>query len=130
MIDTTATPEWQEEVLRLTGGNGVDQVVDVLGGNSLRRSTEATAWGGQVAVIGFMDQPTSTISVSTVLGRGIRIQGIGVGSRKDTLDLLAFLETHRLHPVIESTYPFAEVPAAFEHLDRGPFGKVVIAVEG
>ncbi|MFC6645579.1 NAD(P)-dependent alcohol dehydrogenase [Granulicella cerasi] len=129
VIDTTATPDWQQEVLRLTGGNGVDQVVDVLGGDSLRRSTEATAWGGQVSVIGFMDQPTATISVGTVLGRGIRIQGIGVGSRRDTQDLLTFLESHRLRPVIESTYPFAEAPAAFEHLDRGPFGKVVILVE-
>ena len=126
VIDTTKTPNWEQEVRRLTGGNGVDHVVEVLGGDQLQRSIAASAWGGHIAVIGFMDQQTSTISIPALLGAAIRIQGIGVGSQKDTRDLLAFLERHQIQPAIDSVYDFADAPSAFDHLERGPFGKVVI----
>jgi D-arabinose 1-dehydrogenase-like Zn-dependent alcohol dehydrogenase len=64
--------------------------------------------------------------VPSLLGSAVRIQGIGVGSRKDTEDVLAFLEKYRIEPVIDSVYGFADASRAFDHLDRGPFGKVVI----
>ena len=126
VIDTTRKPDWEQEVRRLTGGIGVDHVVEVLGGDQLQRSIAASAWGGHIAVIGFMDQQKATISVPSVLGAAIRIQGIGVGSQKDMRDLLAFMETHHIRTVIDTTYDFADAPSAFDHLDRGPFGKVVI----
>jgi NADPH:quinone reductase-like Zn-dependent oxidoreductase len=51
-----------------------------------------------------------------------------VGSRRHFEDLLRALDVLRLHPVIDAVYRFSEVPAAFEHLTRGPFGKVVVDV--
>ncbi len=128
VIDTKKTPDWEQEVRRLTGGAGVDHVVEVLGGDQLQRSIAASAWGGRIAVIGFMDQQKASISVPAVLGAAVRIQGVGVGSQKDTRDLLAFLERHQIRPVIDSAYDFAETPAALDHLERGPFGKVVIEI--
>jgi NADPH:quinone reductase-like Zn-dependent oxidoreductase len=128
VINTAQTPAWDQEIRKLTGGRGVDQVVDVLGGESLQRSIAASALGGHVAVIGFMDQQAATIQVPSLIGTAVTVQGVGVGSQKDTRDLLGFLEKHRIQPVIDAEYDFAAAPEAFAHLDRGPFGKVVINV--
>lgn len=126
VINTTKTPDWEHEVRRLTGGIGVDHVVEVLGGDQLRRSVTASAWGGHISVIGFMNQQEASISIPAILSSALRIQGIGVGSQKDARDLLAFLETNHIQPVIDTVYDFEDAPSAFDHLDRGPFGKVVI----
>ncbi len=40
----------------------------------------------------------------------------------------AFLDTHHIRPVIDHVYPFEQAREAYEHLARGPFGKVVIKV--
>jgi NADPH:quinone reductase-like Zn-dependent oxidoreductase len=128
VINTTQTPAWDQEIRKLTGGRGVDQVIDVLGGESLQRSITASAWGGHIAVIGFMDQQAATVQVPSLIGTAAIVQGVGVGSQKDTRDLLDFFGKHRIHPVIDAEYDFAVAPKAFAHLDRGPFGKVVINI--
>ncbi|MBO0799838.1 MAG: zinc-binding dehydrogenase, partial [Blastocatellia bacterium] len=53
-----------------------------------------------------------------------------VGSRRSFERLNYGLETTRIRPVIDKVYPFSEAKAAFEHLSRGAFGKVVIDVRG
>lgn len=127
-INTTKTPSWEQEVRNLTGGKGVDYLIEVLGGKSVQRSISASAWGGHITAIGFMDQQAATISVPWMIGTAVRLQGVGVGSQKDTKDLLGFLEQHRIDPIIDATYDFGVAPDAFDHLDRGPFGKIVIEV--
>jgi NADPH:quinone reductase-like Zn-dependent oxidoreductase len=128
VVNSQKTPAWDQEILKLTGGKGADQVIDVLGGESLQRSVAASALGGHIAVIGFMDQQAATILVPSLIGRATVVQGVGVGSQKDTRDVLGFLEKHRIQPVIDAEYDFAAAREAFAHLDRGPFGKVVVNV--
>jgi NADPH:quinone reductase-like Zn-dependent oxidoreductase len=60
-------------------------------------------------------------------GRGITLGSISVGSRADFEAMNRALAMHRLHPVIDRTFPFAESKKAYRHLQRrGHFGKVVI----
>lgn len=127
-INSIKTPAWEQEIRKLTGGKGVDHVIEVLGGESVQRSITASAWGGHIAVIGFLDQPEATISLPSMFSTAVRLQGVGVGSQKDARDLLGFLDHHRIEPVIDATYDFGAAPEAFDHLDRGPFGKIVIVV--
>ena len=127
-INSAKVPAWEQEVRNLTGGKGVDHVMEVLGGASLQRSISASAWGGHIAVIGFLDQPEAKISLPSMFDTAVRLQGVGVGSQKDAKDLLGFLEQHRIQPVIDATYDFVVALDAFDHLDRGPFGKVVVEV--
>jgi NADPH:quinone reductase-like Zn-dependent oxidoreductase len=128
VIDTSKHPQWDKEVLRLTGGKGVDHVLEVVGGEAVPRSIEASAWGGHIAVIGYMDTETTTISIPPILGKALRLQGVTVGSRRDMEDLLTFLTEHPIEPVIDAAYPFDALPDALDHLDRGPFGKVIVEV--
>jgi NADPH:quinone reductase-like Zn-dependent oxidoreductase len=128
VIDTAKDPAWDEEARALTQGKGVNHVLEVVGGEYVQRSIAASALGGHVAVIGFMESITATISLGSLMSSNVTLQGVGVGSRKHMTDLLNFLEQHRIEPVIDAIYDFSDLPDALDHLDRGPFGKVVVKI--
>ncbi|HMH13907.1 MAG TPA: NAD(P)-dependent alcohol dehydrogenase [Edaphobacter sp.] len=127
-IDTSANAAWDEVVLELTHGRGVDHVLDVIGGDAVPMSIQAAAWGGHIALIGIMDRPTTTFSILAAMAKTVRLQGVSVGSRDDMEDLLAFVEKHQLSPIIDARYNFNALPDAVDHLDRGPFGKLVVEI--
>jgi NADPH:quinone reductase-like Zn-dependent oxidoreductase len=128
VIDTSAHAAWAEVILRLTDGQGADHILDVLGGDAVPMSIQAAAWGGHIALIGIMDRPTTTISIPTMMGKTLRLHGVSVGSRRDMEQLLAFVENHRISPIIDAKYSFDALPDALDHLDRGPFGKIVVEI--
>jgi NADPH:quinone reductase-like Zn-dependent oxidoreductase len=121
--------DWEREVRKLSGGRGVDHVLEVGGKDTLPRALRALALGGQVALIGGLtgfDGQVSTGSISGVQGT---VRGIYVGSRADFIAMNAFIAKHKLKPVVDKTFAFGEAPAAFEYLESGShFGKVVIAL--
>ena len=126
-INYETHPDWEQEVLRLTGGLGVNHIIEVTGGRNLKRSIAATATGARIAVVGFLDGADSSLNVIAILQKRLRIHGISVGHRTAFEAMLSTFERNRIHPVIDNVYQFSSVPAAFEHLDRGAFGKIVIA---
>ena len=63
-----------------------------------------------------------------MLKRGI-IQGISVGHGRAFEDMNRAFDEHGIKPVIEKVYAFGDVRAAFDHLERGPFGKVVVRLK-
>jgi NADPH:quinone reductase-like Zn-dependent oxidoreductase len=128
VIDTSANAAWDKVALRLTDGRGADHILEVIGGDAVPLSIQAAAWGGHIALIGIMDRPTATISIPTAMVKTLRLQGVSVGSRGDMEELLAFVENHRLSPIIDARYGFDALPDALHHLDRGPFGKVVVEI--
>jgi NADPH:quinone reductase-like Zn-dependent oxidoreductase len=130
-VNYRTTPEWGKEVWRLTAKRGVDHVVEVGGPGTLGQSLSTVAPGGQVALIGVLtgfDPPDA--SLFPLVARNARLDGIYVGSREDFEALNAFLTEHRIKPVIDRVFEFAEAPAAFDHLRSGAhFGKVVVRVD-
>ena len=129
VIDTSANAAWDEVVLELTHGHGADHVLDVIGGDAVPMSIQAAAWGGHIALIGIMDRPTATLPILAAMAKNLRIQGVSVGSRDDMEELLAFIENHRISPIIDARYSFNALPDAVDHLDRGPFGKLVVEIK-
>ena len=130
LINYVKTPDWQKTARELTDDRGVDHVLEVVGGDSINRSIEAARVGGHVAVIGFLSGRNAEVDLFPLLFRQTRIQGLGVGHRKAFEEMNRFIEGHAIKPVIDSTYPFEDAIKAFEHLDRGAFGKIVIDVAG
>ena len=130
LINYKTTPAWDQMARDLTGGIGVDHVIDVVGGDNFNQAIEAARVGGHVASIGYLGgQMICKISLESLLFRRTRISGIAVGHRAAFEKLNRFVEDHGIKPVIDSTYPFAEAHAAFGHLRRGAFGKVVIDID-
>ena len=129
VIDTHANPDWSVSALELTNGHGVDHVLELIGGDNISQSAAALASGGRIAQIGFMKGSEIVLSaVPLMLNRAI-IQGISVGHRRAFEDMNSAIDKHGIKPMIDRTYAFEDVLAAFDHLDRGPFGKVVIGLK-
>jgi NADPH:quinone reductase-like Zn-dependent oxidoreductase len=126
-VNYRTTPEWQNEVRALTGGAGVDQVLEVGGQDTLPRALQALAFGGHVAIIGGLSGFASDVPVGTLMGLNATASGIYVGSRADFEALNAFLTEHEIKPIVDKVFDLTDAPAAFAAMDSGDFfGKVVI----
>jgi NADPH:quinone reductase-like Zn-dependent oxidoreductase len=126
-VNYRKNPEWQREVLALTGGAGVDHVLEVGGQDTLPRALEILGQGAHVALIGGLSGFASAVPAGALMGRNATASGIYVGSRADFEALNAFLIEHRIEPVVDKVFELADAPAAFEAMDTGDFfGKVVI----
>ncbi|MFN4120865.1 zinc-dependent alcohol dehydrogenase family protein [Acidovorax sp.] len=118
--------DWPAEVRALTGGQGADQMLETVGGANLGRSLQALRAGGRVAVIGTLAGDTVSASVYDFLMGRATVQGISVGHRRALEELVRAVDANGLQPVIAGEYAAGDVPAAFAHLERGAFGKVVV----
>jgi NADPH:quinone reductase-like Zn-dependent oxidoreductase len=126
-INYRTHPEWDREVLKLTEGRGVDQVLDVGGSGTLTRSIGSVAPGGRVAMIGVITGIGASGSPYGLLGKQASLQGFYVGSRGHFERMNAAIGAHRLGPVIDREFAFDDALAAYRHLESGiHFGKVVI----
>ncbi|RBQ07846.1 zinc-dependent alcohol dehydrogenase family protein [Pedobacter miscanthi] len=128
VINYNLNPEWQNKILELTDGIGADNVIDIVGGESISRSVQAVANGGQVSIIGFLGGTTASIDLLPVIFKAVQIRGILVGGLDAFEKMVDFIETHNIKPIIEKVYPFDETLEAFAHVDRGPVGKLVIEI--
>lgn len=129
-INYRATPEWQDEVFRLTAGQGVDLVLEVGGLGTLSRSiASARMGGGKVAIIGGVSGIGGEFNPLALIGGVKRLSGIFVGSRDMLEDLVRFMTTTAMHPVVDRVFPFLQARDAYTYLEKAEhFGKVVIQV--
>jgi NADPH:quinone reductase-like Zn-dependent oxidoreductase len=126
-IDRTAQ-DWTEAVLRITHDHGADHVLELVGGPHLGRAVQAAAIDGRVYQIGVMEGFDIAASAGPLMLKNVVVHGIGVGHRRALEDLVAAVDQTGIKPVIDTRYPFADLPAALDRLDRGAFGKLVIDV--
>lgn len=82
----------------------------------------------EIAQIGFQKGDDIVLSAVPMRLKRAIIQGISVGHRRAFEDMNRTIDEHGIKPVLDRVYHFDEVHAAFDHLERGPFGKVVITV--
>lgn len=129
-INYVETPEWGQAVLEMTGGIGVEHVVEVGGPHTMKQSILAARTGGHVAIIGAVAGfDIDTMPFAMVQAKRLRLQGVTVGSRRDQIDMIRAIEAHDLRPVIDSTFPLARLADAFRHLQAGKqIGKICIEI--
>src|SRR6202165_5756547 len=106
VIDTRDLPDWGDKVRELTGGRGVDRVVEVGGPGSLAQSVKAIAYGGQVSLVGALAGMAGGIDFMAMFLSQATYQPIPTGSRRDLEDLCRVLEQHQIRPVIDSGFSF------------------------
>ncbi len=125
-INYTTTPDWDKKTLELTGGRGVDFVIEVGGAGTLPLSMKGVRAGGQISLIGVLTGG-GQVNPMPILMRGIRVQGIFVGSREMFEAMNRAIGLAKLVPVVDRVFPFAEAVEAFRYMESGAhFGKVVI----
>lgn len=125
-INYRETPDWDKAVLEMTDGRGVDHVIEVGGIGTLARSVNAVRVGGHIALIGALET-SGDFNPIPVFMKGIRVQGIFIGSRRMFEDMNAEIEASDLRPVIDKTFEFNNVREALHYMKTGShFGKIVV----
>jgi len=128
-INYRQTPKWSKWVLSETGSRGADLVVEVGGAGTLGESLQSVRTGGTVAQIGIVSQGDQPLPIPLILHRQIRLQGIFVGSRAHFEAMNRAVTAHRLVPVVDAVFPFAEAREALVKMEnRSHFGKIVIQI--
>ncbi|KAJ3179245.1 hypothetical protein HDU85_004935 [Gaertneriomyces sp. JEL0708] len=134
-INYKETPNWDEKVLEITGGRGVDHILEVTGQSTLERSFSCIRFGGQISCIGYVSGKGPTdgqYNLNVVaLRRGVTVKGILVGGRDMFEDMLRAYEANKIKPIVDRVVGFdkEEVTGAFEYVKQGGhYGKVVIKV--
>ncbi len=112
VINYIKTPDWDKAARALTGGTGVDHVVEVGGAGTFEKSLRAVRPGGTVSVIGVLSGGAGTAPLTPILMNNLRVQGIFVGHRQGFEALNRALTLHRVRPVVDRVFPFAESRAA------------------
>ena len=122
-------PDWEKEVLALTGGRGVDCVVENGGMGTLQRSFECVGWGGKICLIGVLSGREGSANPHDLMFKQASLHGIGVGSRASLEQLVQAMEVNRLKPLIEKVFPFDQALDAFRLQASGNFmGKIAISI--
>ncbi|KAF8609773.1 NAD(P)-binding protein [Ceratobasidium sp. AG-I] len=135
VINYREHPEWSEKVKELTGGVGVEHVLEVGGQGTLIQSLKSAQYGGSVHVIGVLAQGTSIKETAgelamMLLSGQIALLGSAVGSKEMAKNLDTFLTQHKIKPVIDRVFNWTEAVEALDYLLAGShFGKVVIKIE-
>lgn len=126
-INYTRTAEWQDAVREATDGEGADHVLEVGGKDTLGRGLSALRYGGQIHLIGGVSGFATELPLGPMASSGARVRRIYVGSVAMLQALARAVALHRLRPVVDHTYGFAEAPAALAALKQGShFGKLAI----
>jgi NADPH:quinone reductase-like Zn-dependent oxidoreductase len=128
-VNYVTTPDWAERVRELTGGMGVEHVVEVGGLGTMEQSFEAARPGGRVSLIGVLTGFETKVDPHPAMLKGLCVQAIVVGSRTMFEDMNRAIAVNELRPVVDRVFPFDEAREAFRYLQSGAHvGKVVVAV--
>ncbi len=127
-INYTATPDWADSIRALTGSAGVQHVIELGGAGTLKKSIASLGLGGHLALIGALDGFGGEIDALPLIFSALRVSAVLVGSPADQAALAAFMVSHGIRPVIDSTFAFDDARIAYDRAAKGAFGKVVITM--
>jgi NADPH:quinone reductase-like Zn-dependent oxidoreductase len=126
-INYKKDPEWGGTVRQLTGGLGVDHVVETGGPGTLPQSIIAVRIGGRIVLIGTLTRQQGDLPLSLMMIKQARLQGIVVGSRRHQQEMIRGIEVMGLKPVIDRSFGLENLADAFRYEETGQhFGKIVI----
>lgn len=129
VISYETEPEWSREILEVTGGLGVDHVVETGGAATIDESVKATAIGGSISLVGLLTGTGGRLDMLPILTRTLRIQGVVVGSVEMFERMIGMIEHLAIRPVIDSAFEMRDIATALEYLKSGRHvGKVIIKV--
>jgi NADPH:quinone reductase-like Zn-dependent oxidoreductase len=126
-INYKKDPDWGVTVRQLTGGLGVDHVVETGGPGTLPQSIIAVRTAGRIHMIGTLTRQNGDLPVSLLMIKQARLQGLVVGNRRHQQDFVRGIDAIGLKPVIDRTFPLEGLADAFRYEESGQhFGKICI----
>jgi NADPH:quinone reductase-like Zn-dependent oxidoreductase len=127
VINYKSEAVWGARARDLTGGRGVDHIIEVGGPGTLPQSIRAVSIGGHIALIGILTGMGGEVPTALLMARQARLQGLIVSSRREQIDMVRAIEATGLHPVIDRSFALGEIAEAFRHQEAGRhFGKICL----
>lgn len=136
LILDPADPDWKKNVKDFLRGGGVNIVIDNIAGEIFPHLIDTLAFDGKVSVVGRLAGPVPSFNTASLFFRRLRIRGVAVGTytareaRAAWEAVLQHLRRSGQKPVVDTVFPFANLPDAFARLAKGPIGKVLLQVTG
>jgi NADPH:quinone reductase len=131
-----STEDFRDRIKQLTGGKGVEVVLDPVGGDYSEPALRCMAWGGRFLVIGFAAGDIPRIPLNLPLLKACSIVGVFWGSfmerypsrgRENLQELITWMNEGKLKPHVSATYPLEHVADALNDLmKRKVTGKAVL----
>ena len=127
-------PQWRQAVKSFLAGRRVDLAIDNIGGKLLPEVIDTLGDFGKVSLVGRLAGPVPSFNTAALFFRRIRLGGVAVGaytnaeSRAAWGQVLELLGRTGARPLVDSVWPFEELPKAFERLAQGPLGKILVQV--
>lgn len=123
-------PDWEQAALALTGGQGVDHILELGGPDTYDRSIAAIAPGGRIAQIGVLTGFGSQPNLTPLQFKNADINGICVGSVEHYERLNSFISRHKMRPLVDEIFAFSDAPTAYDRLrSASHFGKIAISFD-
>ena len=127
------------EALSVTGGAGVDVILDVIGGEYVEKNVAALAVKGRIIQVGVMAGKPLPFNVGLLLGKRATITGTVLRarpteekiaiSRRFAAEMLPLFSTGAMRPVVDSVHPFADIAAAHARMaSNANVGKIVVSI--
>jgi NADPH:quinone reductase-like Zn-dependent oxidoreductase len=128
-IDYVKDSDWANTARNLTGGFGVDHVIDVGGRATLPNSLRAVRPAGTISIIGNLSGSKLEVDLLPILMQNVRVQGVFVGHRESFEHMLRGM-SGTLRPIIDHTFSWTEARLAFERLSRREhLGKICLRLD-
>lgn len=129
LINYKKVEAWGPKALEITGGRGVDCVVEIGGAGTLDQSMLATRIGGHVALIGVLAGIAGPVQTALLFSKNLKVQGLTVGSRAMQQDMIAAIEANGIKPVISDHFALENLADAFRHQEANKhFGKIAVDI--
>jgi NADPH:quinone reductase len=130
---------FRDAVKKLTGGEGVDVVMDVVGGDLMTDSLRSLGTQGRLLVVGFTAGAIPAVKVNRLLLNNVDVRGVGWGAyamvrpgfmRAQWDELVPMMESGVIDPPIGATYPLEQFGQALQDMeDRKTLGKSVVTLK-
>lgn len=129
-INYQTQPDWDQAVMALTDGRGVDHILELGGPDTYDRSIAAIAPGGRIAQIGVLSGFGAQPNITPLQFKNASINGICVGSVEHYERLMAFVAENKIRPIVDEVFGFDDAPLAYAQLrSASHFGKIAISFD-
>ncbi len=129
VINYRKDTQWGATARALTGGRGVDHVIEVGGPSTLEQSMIAVRVAGHISVIGILSGVSGSMDFVPALVKQVRLQGVLVGSRTQQQDMIRAINANGMRPIIDRHFPLTDMVEAFKYQETNQhFGKIVLDI--
>ncbi len=125
-------PDWSKTLMTQTGGGKsgyFDVIVDSAGGPGFAKLIDVAASGGRIVFFGGTMGNITDIIPPKVFFKQLSIFGSTMGTEREFTDMLAFVSTYQITPVVDEVFPLTAVEQALQKMDAGKqFGKLILEI--